>query len=93
MKNDDKQSVTPRLRFPEFQQGSAWTIDKLSDVAEFVNERVPVGQIALNNYVSTENILPDFGGLTTASKLPPTGSATRFKAHDILVSNTRPNET
>jgi type I restriction enzyme S subunit len=90
MKNDDKQSVTPRLRFPEFQQGSAWTIDKLSDVAEFVNERVPVGQIALNNYVSTENILPDFGGLTTASKLPPTGSATRFKAHDILVSNIRP---
>ncbi len=80
----------PRLRFPEFRKRNAWTTEKLSDVAEFVSDRVPVEEIALKNYVSTENILPDFGSLITASKLPPTGSVTRFKVDDILVSNIRP---
>ena len=40
--------------------------------------------------MSTVNILPDYEGLTTAPKLPPSGSATRFKINDILISNIRP---
>jgi len=90
MKKNSPQTLTPKLRFPEFRKGEGWSIDKLNTVAEFVHERVPVEEIALKDYVSTENILPDFGGVTTASKLPPTGSATRFRADDILVSNIRP---
>jgi type I restriction enzyme, S subunit len=87
---DDKRTLTPRLRFPGFRKSLGWSVDNLSAVAEFVNERVPIGEIALKDYISTENILPDFGGVTTASNLPPTGSATRFRAGDILVSNIRP---
>jgi len=44
----------------------------------------------IENYVSTENLLPEYGGVTIASKLPPAGSFTRFRKGDILISNIRP---
>jgi type I restriction enzyme S subunit len=87
---NDKRTLTPKLRFPRFRRAPGWSIDNLSAVAEFVSERVPIEEVALKDYISTENILADFGGVTTASKLPPTGSATRFRADDVLVSNIRP---
>jgi len=55
-----------------------------------VNEKVPLERVALENYVSTENILPDYGGVDKASKLPTTGSVTRYRPNDTLVSNIRP---
>jgi type I restriction enzyme S subunit len=59
-------------------------------VANFVNEKVPLERVALDNYVSTENILPGYGGVTKASRLPTTGSVTRYRPNDTLVSNIRP---
>jgi type I restriction enzyme S subunit len=80
----------PKLRFPEFLEAGSWNADELGEVAEFVNEKIPLKRIALENYVSTENILPDYGGVAHASKLPATGSVTRFRPNDTLVSNIRP---
>jgi type I restriction enzyme S subunit len=82
--------VVPQLRFPEFRDAGEWDSDELGNVADFVNEKVPVEQIALENYVSTENILRDYGGIARASKLPSTGAVTRFRPNDTLVSNIRP---
>jgi type I restriction enzyme, S subunit len=90
MKQDAEPTLKPRLRFPEFRDAEGWDADGLSNVANFVSERIPLETIGVVNYVSTENILPDFSGVTTASKLPTTGSATRFRVNDILVSNIRP---
>lgn len=90
LKYDARQELKPRLRFPEFRDAEGWEVNALSNVADFVSERIPLEQLGVRNYVSTENILPDFSGVTTASKLPTTGSATRFKVNDILVSNIRP---
>jgi type I restriction enzyme S subunit len=80
----------PRLRFPEFQNAGEWDTDGLGVVADFVNEKIPLERVALENYVSTENILADFGGVHSASKLPTTSSVTRFQLNDTLVSNIRP---
>ena len=52
--------------------------------------KIPVEQVELVNYISTENILSDYSGVTRASKLPSTGSVTRFRSNDTLVSNIRP---
>jgi type I restriction enzyme S subunit len=82
--------TVPRLRFPEFQNLPEWESDELCKVADFVNEKVPLERVSLESYVSTENILPDFGGVARASKLPTTGSVTRFRENDTLVSNIRP---
>ncbi|WCE93534.1 restriction endonuclease subunit S [Acidithiobacillus ferriphilus] len=89
-KEEAMPALVPKLRFPEFREAEGWDVDPLGDVADFVNEKIPLEQVALENYVSTENILPDYGGVARASKLPTTASVTRFKPNDTLVSNIRP---
>lgn len=81
-------TLLPTLRFPEFQ--GDWDIEKLGSVSKFVSERISLEKLSLDNYISTENILPDYEGVTRASKLPPSGSAIQFKMDDILISNIRP---
>jgi type I restriction enzyme S subunit len=83
-------ALTPKLRFPEFRDAAGWDVAGLGELTEFVNERIPIERLKLADYVSTENILPDYSGVTKASKLPSTGSATRFRPNDTLVSNIRP---
>jgi type I restriction enzyme S subunit len=80
----------PKLRFPEFRDAGEWEVDELGKVAVFVNEKISVEQVALENYVSTENILQNFGGVVRASKLPTMGAVTQFRPLDMLVSNIRP---
>lgn len=82
--------TVPRLRFPEFREVGEWNKDELGRIALFINERISLDQLSLASYVSTENILPDYEGLATASKLPSSGTATRFKTNDVLISNIRP---
>ncbi|MBG8952532.1 hypothetical protein F7O41_00525 [Vibrio cholerae] len=82
----------PQLRFLEFKDGPEWSKKKLSDpkVAIFVKEKGKVSSLTLDTYISTENILPDYQGVVTASKLPPSGSFTLYKNNDVLISNIRP---
>lgn len=87
---EDPPQTVPSLRFPEFVDSPAWQHATIQGTAPLVNERVPVEQIQLTDYVSTENLLPDFGGVSPATRLPPTGSATRYQPDDILLANIRP---
>ena len=64
-------------------------IVSLSDICSYVNSKIPVEQVQLANYVSTENLLQNKGGLSVANKLP-SGKVTAFQAGDVLVSNIRP---
>jgi type I restriction enzyme S subunit len=82
--------TVPKLRFPEFWDAGEWEKDELGKISLFINERIPLDQLTLKNYVSTENILPDYEGLVIASKLPSSGTASRFKTNDVLISNIRP---
>lgn len=88
----EKQALVPRLRFPEFRDADEWEPKKLGDkdVSSFVKKRVSVDELSLDSYISTENILPDFGGKKCASKLPSSGSFTKYKPDDILIANIRP---
>ena len=62
---------------------------KLKDICQYVSERVATATLTKKNYISTENMLPDRGGIVTASGLP-SGNAIAFSVGDILVSNIRP---
>ncbi|NYS61796.1 restriction endonuclease subunit S [Vreelandella salicampi] len=88
----EEQALVPSLRFPEFRDSGEWVVKKLGDkdISSFVKKRVSVNNLELDSYVSTENILPDFGGIKGASKLPPSGSFTSYKPEDILIANIRP---
>ena len=43
-----------------------------------------------NNYISTENMKPDFGGVDVAINLPVSGNVIKFQKGDTLLSNIRP---
>jgi len=84
----EKSALVPRLRFPDFD-GIVPALP-LAAVADFVSAKTSVDQITPAQYVSTENLLPDFGGLNQAVKLPSVSSVTSFRPNDVLVSNIRP---
>ncbi len=92
MSNKTKNKVVPKLRFPEFQNAGEWEVEVVggNGVALFINKKVSLQELELKTYVSTENLLPDYQGVTKASRLPTSGSFTLYKKGDILLSNIRP---
>ena len=84
--------TTPKLRFPEFRDAGPWEVKRLGDddIAKFIRERIFSTDIPNGNYVSTVNILPDFGGLAAEPEKPLLDSAIAYRKGDILVSNIRP---
>ena len=69
---------------------SDWKEYKLGEVAAFVKEKIAVHNIATEKYISTENMLPDKGGITVVSSKPEEGTVTKYYPNTILVSNIRP---
>lgn len=63
---------------------------KLANTCFYVKEKVDVSSLTDTNYISTENMLPNKGGVTTASSLPNTAQTQAYQKNDILVSNIRP---
>lgn len=61
---------------------------RLSDFADFRTERT--ANITFENYISTENMLRDKGGIMTVSSLPDAKTTSAYKTGDILLSNIRP---
>ena len=62
----------------------------LNDVAKFVTSKIELTEIDETNYVSTENMLPNKGGITEASSLPDTQTVREYLPNDILINNIRP---
>lgn len=66
-----------------------WSPVVLDEVVEFVSDKINVEHLSLANYVSTENMLPNKGGVIPADKLPLHGRVNKFVPGDILFSNIR----
>jgi type I restriction enzyme S subunit len=65
-------------------------ISKLSDICSYVKSKVNVSSLDNTTYVSTENMLPNKGGVVEASALPLIAQTQSYEQNDILVSNIRP---
>ena len=63
---------------------------ELSDICVYRNERISTNALNSHTYVSTENMLPDKGGITDAASLPTVSQTSKFRYGDTLVSNIRP---
>ncbi|WP_276885207.1 restriction endonuclease subunit S [Allobaculum stercoricanis] len=63
---------------------------KLSDICSFRKVKVGIENLNEQNYISTENMLPNKCGITKASSLPNVPAIHEYKKGDILVSNIRP---
>lgn len=65
-----------------------WKYKRLSECSNFVSERT--SNIAIDNYISTENMIENRGGVKEAAALPDVKSTSAYKPNDILLSNIRP---
>ena len=62
----------------------------LSDIANYVIERIEVDKLTLDNYISTENMISNKGGVGKSAKLPRSKTTASYKKGDVLISNIRP---
>lgn len=64
---------------------------KLSDIAEFITDKISSSSISLDSYVTTDSLLQNKRGRELAQNLPPMQCAlTNYKKGDVLVANIRP---
>mgnify|MGYP002853681597 CR=1 FL=1 len=62
----------------------------LSDLCDYAKGKIDVAVLDEDTYISTENMMPNKGGITRASSLPTVAQTQSFFAGDVLVSNIRP---
>lgn len=67
-----------------------WELVSLRNIASFVSGKIIVSDLTNENYISTENMLPNKSGVVYATSLPSSTTTAYFKANDILISNIRP---
>ena len=62
----------------------------LSSLCEYRKGKVSIEKLNTDSYISTENMLPNKGGIVQATSLPTTPQTQEYKKGDVLVSNIRP---
>ena len=62
----------------------------LSSLCEYRKGKVNIDLLNKDTYISTENMLPNKGGVVQATSLPTTSQTQEYKKGDVLVSNIRP---
>lgn len=62
----------------------------LGNICKYRKGRIDTTLLKYDNYISTENMLPNKGGIVEAFSLPSVPQVQVFKHGDVLVSNIRP---
>ena len=62
----------------------------LSTTCEYSKDRISADKVNIGNYISTENMLPNRGGIEIASSVAEGKTFPAYKEGDILLSNIRP---
>lgn len=63
---------------------------ELKNVARYVTDKIDVALLNTPEYITTDNIIPNRGGVTECDSLPQAVRVTRYAPGDTLVSNIRP---
>lgn len=63
---------------------------KLSDICKYRSEKINLNEIKAEEYISTDNMLPNFAGLGELKSFPNVEKVNKFYKNDILLSNIRP---
>ena len=66
-----------------------WENYQLKDIANYWNGKVEASGLDSKNYISTDNLVPDRGGVVDSNYVPISGNVTSYSENDILISNIR----
>lgn len=67
-----------------------WPKVRLGDVVVEVRDRINSSQIAREQYITTENMVKDRGGVVVAESKPESIGLVGYKTGDVLIANIRP---
>jgi type I restriction enzyme S subunit len=67
-----------------------WNSYQLRDIANYWTGKVGASALDASNYISTDNLIPDKGGIVNSSYVPKSGNANSYAEKDVLISNIRP---
>jgi len=67
-----------------------WGVEKLNYFSKYVSDKVESSELNIENYVGTDNMIADMGGIELTTSIPKSGTSTKFSIGDILISNIRP---
>ena len=62
----------------------------MDDICDLVQEYISIQSFSASQYISTENLIPNRGGVQPSLEYPTTAIGLRYKPGDILISNIRP---
>ncbi len=62
----------------------------LADICRYSSDRIPVSELSVSTYFSTENMQPNKMGSVDATSLPSITQTTGCHKGDVLISNIRP---
>ena len=65
-------------------------IMKLRDICKYRKEKVELKKIKKEQYISTDNMLPNFSGVGEIKSFPNVEKVNKCYRNDILISNIRP---
>jgi type I restriction enzyme S subunit len=66
-------------------------LKKLSKIVRYSDARIDAADVSLENFITTDNILQNKAGITTAASLPPGDNAMpKYAQGNILLANIRP---
>lgn len=63
---------------------------ELNKVAQYVSDKIELSKITREEYITTDNMIPNRGGVVTCENLPSVTRVTKYIPQDILISNIRP---
>ena len=61
----------------------------IKDICDLITVKTNIKNASIENYISTENMLPNFGGVEYAENLPSSNTVNTFIPQDVLFSNIR----
>lgn len=67
-----------------------WEEGKLGDICDYVTEKINIGDIDKDSYITTENMCSNKQGIVKPSSIPENIKVTKYLMNDVLLSNIRP---
>ena len=64
-----------------------WRELELKELVEISTDKVELSTVEAENYISTDNMLPNFGGIDFNLNKPSVSKTSRFQKDEILFSN------
>lgn len=91
------QLATAAALFPDAMEESelgeipvGWGVKAISDIANFATGKIETATLSVDNYISTENMRENRGGVSGATSLPAVSTVPGFLKGQVLISNIRP---